>query len=201
MLFFDSFNKKKKYISDTQSVYCIRDMLVHWNILHLDKIRWCLVGGLVQKHLFSFMLYYLSDTTDILVKSLWSSLLLLLLKPHSAILDIFGVSVNICSLWRGLILCCINVNMVLQMCNLILFIFFTYFCKLYFSWTSAKYLGLVVILKSICANRIWTLFTKHAWGIFWGEHISWRLLPPLREKKKFQYLFPSTVHCHFLKKL
>lgn len=74
------------------------------------------------------------------------------------------VSIIICSLWRGLILCCINVNVVLQLCNFLSYL--SYFCELYF-WTSPKYLGLVVILKSICANRIWTLFNKHAWGIFW----------------------------------
>lgn len=35
------------------------------------------------------------------------------LLPLKAVLDIFGVFINICSLWRGLIMCCIKLNMVL----------------------------------------------------------------------------------------
>lgn len=35
-----------------------------------------------------------------------------------------------------------------------MYFFFKYVCKLYLSWTSPKYLGLVVILKSISANKI-----------------------------------------------
>lgn len=83
-----------------------------------------------------------------------------------------------------LIWCCINLNVVLQLCNfcICVFEFFTCFCKLYFYWTSLKYLALVVILRSVCANKIWTLFNKHAWGIFLGN-ISLHLLRPLKKIK------------------
>lgn len=101
--------------------------------------------------------------------AIWfSSLLFLLpLKPHSALFDSFGVFLNVCSLWGGLVLCCISLNMVLQLRNLRFY--FVIFLLLLFFLDFTEMFMVFYFLNSICTNRSWTFLANTLETFFGGS--------------------------------